>query len=161
MITVFETADGAEPFRCQHLNGSIRIQGPQQHKTQPAVFHHRSQRRHTFLTGTQAGDAEPGTTRDMHSIDLGGVFANGLAQPQLIQHPQCTGRQGGAARIKTGRQRRLFRQGKRMAFHQSHGCGTVVTQQQRQQRPGHATADDKNGILPLFRHPGFPETIRG
>ena len=95
----------------------------------------------------------------MHGINMGGVLANGVTQPQLIQYRQGTGGQGSAARIKTGRQRRLIGQGQRMAFHQRHPSGTVMPQQQRQQRPGHATADNKNGILPLFRHPGFPETI--
>ena len=87
------------------------------------------------------------------------MFTNGLGQSQLIQYRQGAGGQRGAARIEAGRQRRFIGQGQRMAFHQRHRRRTVMPQQQGQQRPGHATADDKNGVLPLFRHPGFPETI--
>ena len=83
----------------------------------------------------------------MHGIDMGGVFANGLAQSQRIQHLQGACGQGGAAGIETGRQRRFIGQGQRMTFHQRHGSSAMMTQQQRQQRPGHATADYQQRLL--------------
>ena len=86
----------------------------------------------------------------MHRADGRGVLANGIAQPQIVQHRQGTGRQGRAAGIKAGGQRRRLRQRQRMAFHQHHRARAVPAQQQRQHGPRHPATHNHQRLLRHF-----------
>ena len=49
LIATFKAANARQRIRCPHADAGIVEQGTQQHKTQPAVFHHRTQLMDAFF----------------------------------------------------------------------------------------------------------------